>query len=83
MDKMIIRNGRLINPENQVDEIADLFIENGKIKKIAKSIDINQNETIRSIDATGKWVLPGLIDMHAHFRDPGFTEDEDLESGSR
>lgn len=83
MDKMIIRNGRLINPENQVDEITDLFIENGKIKKIAKSIDINQNETIRSIDATGKWVLPGLIDMHAHFRDPGFTEDEDLESGSR
>jgi len=83
MPKILIKNGRLIDPVNETDNVLDLLIENKKIKKIAKKIEIEENNDYAMIDALGKMVIPGLIDMHAHFRDPGYTDEEDLESGSQ
>lgn len=83
MRRILIKNGRLIDPVNEIDQVLDLLIENEKIKKIAKKIEIEENNDYAMVDALGKMVIPGLIDMHAHFKDPGNTDDEDLESGSR
>ena len=81
MHRILIKNGRLIDPINKINNIVDLLIENSKIKEIGENIEITNGNGNKIIDASGKIVLPGLIDMHAHFRDPGSTDDEDLESG--
>ena len=78
--KILIKNGRLIDPASKRDEIVDIAIENGKIKEIGK-IDGEKFEEI--IDAKGYVVSPGLIDVHVHFRDPGFTYKEDILSGAK
>jgi len=83
MPKILIKNGRLIDPVNKIDNVLDLLIENKKIKQIEKNIDIREKDDCVIINALGKMVIPGLIDMHAHFRDPGYTDEEDLESGSQ
>jgi dihydroorotase len=83
MPKILIKNGRLIDPVNKIDKVLDLLIENGKIGKIDKSIDNAIEDDDKVINASGRIVIPGLVDMHAHFRDPGYTDDEDLESGSK
>lgn len=83
MHKILIKKGRLIDPVNKIDNVLDLLIENKKIKKIEKNIDIGERVDYVIINALGKMVIPGLIDMHAHFRDPGYTDEEDLESGSQ
>lgn len=76
---MIIKGGRLINPYLNQDGIYDIKIEDGKIKEIAENIEIDSDEVI---DATDKIVSPGLVDIHVHFREPGFTYKEDINSGS-
>lgn len=76
---MIIKNGRIIDPGSKRDEIADILIEDGIIREIGKNID-KENEA--TIDAKGKIIAPGLIDVHVHFREPGFTYKEDIISGS-
>lgn len=77
---ILIKNGRLVNPATNTDEIMDVAIENGKILKVGKEIEENGFEKV--IDASGKIVAPGLIDVHVHFRDPGFEHKEDLITGS-
>ncbi|WP_462332500.1 dihydroorotase [Schwartzia sp. (in: firmicutes)] len=76
--KQIIKGGRVIDPANQFDGIADILIEDGKIAKIAKSI---KDKDAEEIDASGKIVTPGLIDMHVHFREPGQEAKEDFRTG--
>lgn len=79
---MIIKGGRIIDPLSKRDEVLDIKIEDGKIVEIAKDIEASSgNEEI--IDARGKVVVPGLIDVHVHFRDPGQTHKEDLVTGSQ
>ncbi len=79
---MIIKGGRVIDPLAKRDEVLDIKIEDGKIVEIAKDIEASSgNEEI--IDARGKIVVPGLIDVHVHFRDPGQTHKEDLVTGSQ
>lgn len=85
---MIIKNGRVIDPKSGFDDIADIIIKDGKIEKIIKKEE-NQAEQIvfqesgeEIIDASGLIVAPGLIDVHVHFRDPGLTYKEDIETGS-
>lgn len=85
---MIIKNGRVIDPKSGFDGIADIAIKDGKIEKIlkregnAKEEDAFQTADEEIIDASGLIVAPGLIDVHVHFRDPGLTYKEDIETGS-
>ncbi len=77
---LIIKNGHLIDKANNLDEIRDILIENGKIAEIAENIEIDGAEIY---DASGKYVSPGLIDMHVHLREPGYEYKEDIESGTK
>ena len=77
---ILIKNGRLINPSENLDKVMDIFVEDGIIKEKAESIE-KQADTV--IDAAGCYVMPGLIDLHVHFRDPGLTYQEDIETGSK
>ncbi|MGL5329685.1 MAG: amidohydrolase family protein, partial [Peptostreptococcaceae bacterium] len=77
---MLIKNARLIDPSTKRDEILDIVIKEDKIEKIGKFQETSEYKKI--IDASGNIVAPGLIDVHVHFRDPGFTHKEDIESGS-
>ncbi len=77
---MIIKSGRIIDPQSKVDEVADILIEEGIITKIHKNINIKKDEVI---NAEGKIIAPGLIDVHVHFREPGFEYKEDILSGSK
>lgn len=77
--KVCIKNGLIINPTTNLEAVEDLWIENGKVIKIGH-LDEEADEVI---DASGKWVVPGLIDLHVHFRSPGFEYKEDIESGAR
>ena len=78
---LLIQNATLILPDRVVE--GDLRVSGGSIETIAPGggLDARSNETL--IDATGLHLLPGAIDPHVHFREPGGFEKEDLESGSR
>ncbi len=78
--KYCIKGGHVISPGNNLDEILDIEIEDGKISALQKEINAESGET-KIIDARGKWVVPGLIDLHVHFRDPGQTYKEDIFTG--
>src|SRR5438105_487594 len=81
MKTTIIRNGRIIDPANERDEIGDLVIANGRV---AEQFAIrNQKSAIEEIDARGLIVAPGLIDIHVHLREPGFAHKETIASGAR
>ncbi len=79
---MIIKGGRVLDPVSKRDEVLDIKIEDGKIIKIAKDIEASSDKE-EVIDASEKVVVPGLIDVHVHFRDPGQTQKEDLVTGSQ
>ena len=95
---LLIKNGRVIDPESGFDRTADLLIQNGKIVKITGSAERKpenaaesgaagqdgtaEDEEYREIDASGLIVAPGLVDVHVHFRDPGLTYKEDIETGA-
>src|ERR1043166_2253410 len=82
MSGTIIRNGRVIDPANRRDEVGDVYISDGKI--VASKSEIrNLKSEIEEIDAKGLIVAPGLIDLHVHLREPGFSHKETIESGAR
>ena len=81
MKTTIIRNGRVIDPANNRDEIGDLVIVNGRIAD--QSAIRNPQSEIAEIDGKGLIVAPGLIDMHVHLREPGFAHKETIASGAR
>ena len=81
MSATIIRNGRVIDPGNKRDEIADLLIVDGKIAPFSQLSTLNTQPD--EIDARNLIVCPGLIDMHVHLREPGFGHKETIESGAR
>jgi len=78
----LIRNGRIIDPANKRDEIADILISDGKIVSAGSEVRDRRSE-IEEIDASNLIVSPGLIDIHVHFREPGFGWKETIESGAR
>lgn len=80
--KTLIKGGRVINPATDTDEIRDLLIENGIVVKSSK--DINDfTEIDEIIEADKCYVMPGLIDLHVHLREPGFEHKETIETGTK
>lgn len=80
MADLLIKNGRVIDPCNNIDEVMDVFVANGIIKKVEKSIN---DKADRTINAEGMWVMPGLIDLHVHLREPGYENKETIATGTR
>ena len=80
MPKLVIKNGRVIDPASKHDAVADLAIEDGLIAALGRNLDATGAEIF---DATGLVVAPGFIDMHVHLREPGFEHAETIESGRR
>ena len=80
MEKLLIRGGRVIDPANGMDKIADVLIVDGKIAAIGEGLPA---DGAKVYDAAGKVVAPGFIDMHCHLRDPGQEYKEDIVSGTR
>ncbi len=79
----VIKGGRVIDPGN-LDDILDIVIEDGNIVEIKQNaLAGNENKEFKIIDASGKIVVPGLIDMHVHLRDPGYEYKETIDTGGR
>ena len=78
--KILIKGGRVISPAEELDEITDILIEDGKISKIQKSIKVDVDQEINAQD---KLVVPGFVDMHTHLREPGEEDKETIESGAK
>jgi len=77
--KILIQNGRVIDPANGFDAQANVLVADGKIISVSPGLDETADEII---NADGCWVVPGLIDMHVHLRDPGHTHKETLQTGA-
>jgi dihydroorotase len=78
MSELLIKNGRVIDPANGIDKVCDVLIVDEKFAQVGKV-----NKSVKNvIDAKGKLVTPGLIDIHVHFREPGDEEEETIASGS-
>ena len=78
---LLIKNGRVIDPSQNIDDVLDVLVENGLIREIGKGLSAPAGA--ETIDAAGLYVVPGLIDMHVHLRDPGLEYKEDIVSGTR
>ena len=80
---MVIRNIRLKDDDSKIsNNFFDVFIKNSLIEDVIKSKIDSRYEDYLEVDGKGNIMSPGLVDLHAHFRDPGFTYKEDLKSGS-
>ena len=77
---IFIQNGRVLDPKSKTDIVMDLVIDDGKIIAMESGSKPSQEDLV--IDATGLAVAPGLIDVHVHFRDPGLTYKEDIQTGA-
>lgn len=76
---ILIQNGRIIDPASNRDEVADVYVAEGKVVAVGK--DLNQRAE-KVIDATGLFVMPGFIDLHVHLREPGLEHKETIETGA-
>ena len=78
--KILIKNGRVIDPVNNLDEVSDILVDGSKISKVAKNIKV---EADNIIEADGKIVIPGCVDMHVHLREPGREDKETICSATK
>ena len=84
--KILIKNGRVVDPANNIDDARDILIEGAKISKVEKNINGGtplRCAPIEVIDASGMIVMPGLVDMHAHLREPGREDKETIATGTK
>jgi len=79
-ENLIIRNAHIVDPANKLDEVLDLHVKDRKIVKWGKDI---KSEGAKVFDAKGLHLMPGFIDLHVHFREPGFEQKETIETGVR
>jgi dihydroorotase len=79
MSTLLFRNGRVIDPSQNLDQVTDLWVKDGRVLGFGP----RAGKADETLDCTGKIVSPGLIDMHVHFREPGREEDETILTGSR
>jgi dihydroorotase len=78
---LLIRNARVVDPANSVDTVQDVLLADGRVERIGRDLPVAAATTV--LDATGKIVCPGFIDMHVHLREPGFEYKETVASGTR
>ena len=78
--KILIKGGHVVDPANKIDEVMDILVEDAKISRVSKNI---KAEVDKIIEAQGKIVLPGIVDMHVHLREPGREDKETICSGSK
>jgi len=78
---LLIKNGRVIDPSQNIDDALDILVEGGTVKEIGKGL--KSESGVEVIDAKGCYVTPGLVDMHVHLRDPGLEYKEDIVTGTR
>ncbi|MFW5877425.1 MAG: dihydroorotase [Myxococcota bacterium] len=84
MTTLVLTGGRVLDPSTGFDGPADVVVENGRILRLAAGAAAGvSGEAVRRVDASGCWVVPGLIDLHVHFREPGQEYKEDIASGLR
>ena len=85
MDKYLIKNGHLTDPANGINEVMDILISDGKVLKTAVEISENDTDAIGAdiINAAGKVVMPGFVDLHVHLREPGFEYKETVMTGAQ
>jgi len=76
----VLCEGHILDPANDISKEANLFVKDGLISEISNK---RPGSKLKQIDCSGKYVVPGFIDLHTHLRDPGFTEKEDIETGSK
>ena len=80
--KLLIKNGRVIDPSQNIDQIAHILVAEGIVQQIIPADDSFADiEDARIVDAAGMWVVPGFIDTHVHLREPGMEYKEDIKSG--
>jgi dihydroorotase len=81
---LVLRGGRVIDPSRGLDGVADVVIEKGRILRVGPGAGAGiEGEQVRVVDAQGMWVVPGFVDLHVHFREPGYEYKEDIASGLR
>lgn len=79
---LVIRGGRVLDPASGLDEVSDLILENGRVHAVGRDIAGKFiQERTEVIDAAGKWVVPGFVDLHVHLREPGQEYKETIVSG--
>jgi len=78
--ELLIKGGRVVDPESGVDAVQDVLVKKGKVAEVGKSLKAGKNT--RVVDAAGMLVLPGFVDLHAHFRTPGREDEEDIATAS-
>lgn len=83
MGRILIQNGRIVDPANRIDSIGDILIDDDRIEQFGGKIDVAHDAAVDVIDAGGLIVTPGLIDMHVHLREPGFEHKETIATGTR
>jgi dihydroorotase len=83
MTSLLITGGRVIDPANRLDALADVWIEQGKVRQVRAGLEADVPPGMPRIDASGLVVCPGLIDSHVHLREPGQSAKETIASGSR
>jgi dihydroorotase len=82
--RILIAGGRVLDPSQEWDQVGDVLVDNGRVVDMAPHLGARLPLAgLQVVNASGLWVLPGLIDMHVHLREPGREEDETLESGTR
>jgi dihydroorotase len=81
LGRLLIRGGRVIDPRENLDRVTNILIENGRVHSVGEHL--NAPASIATIDATGKVVAPGLVDVHVHLREPGGESKETISTGTR
>ena len=84
-DVLVLRNARAFDPSRPLDAVVDVVIERGVVTRTGRDAarGMTTSDQVRVVDATGKWLVPGFIDLHAHLREPGQEYKEDIASGLR
>ena len=77
----LLRGAHVVDPQEGIDDVLDVLIDGEKIACVGKDLEAPADAEV--IDAAGKYLVPGLVDMHVHLREPGYEVKEDIESGTR